>query len=167
MMMIYIPKAIGQETKYKNASRHQVIEIETPGVIDSNRVRTQEKIDAMNRSRNACVTDYLNRSDQSGYVAMQDRDCIHIDDNALCLAVNYLKRNPQYGAIALPWKNEHFDHEHVRCLCVVFQSEVFKQLTFRATTEQCTCVGLKEDIEAMGYAYDYLPSICKLVGEIL
>jgi hypothetical protein len=166
-MIIYIPKAIGQKTLYKTVSRHEVREIATLGVIDSNRVRTPRKIAAMNRSRNACVTDYLNIQSKPNFVCMQDRDCIHIDDNALQLAIDYLTKNPQYGAVALPWKNEHFDHEHVRCLCVVFRSEVFSQLTFRATVDQCTCIGLKEDIEAMGYQYDYLPYHCKLVAETL
>jgi hypothetical protein len=166
-MIIYIPKAIGQETKYKTVSRYRVFEIETLGVLDSNRVRSQEKIDGMNRSRNACITDYLTRSDQSDFVCMQDNDCVHVNPDCLYLARDFMRSNPQYGAVALPWKREHFDFNHVRCLCVLFRSEVFSSITFRAAVTQCTCVGLKQDIEAMGYIYSYLPIRGPLVSEEL
>jgi hypothetical protein len=164
LIKIYIPCVV--KGRFSSAL-YDVRHVCNPGLLVTNRVRSRVKIDNMNRSRNACVTDFVNSKDRSDFVAMQDNDCVHVNPDCLYLTRDFMRSNPQHGAVALPWKREHFDFNHVRCLCVLFRSEVFRSITFRATTTQCTCIGLKQDIEAMGYIYSYLPIRGPLVSEEL
>lgn len=153
------PKECEEFTRILDGN-NTVITVMRGGVNSLNEARTQNKIDGMNASRNACVY-VANRATGHEFVCMQDGDCIHLHKDNLTAAEEYLRQTGK-NAVALPWKHEHSDHNHVRCLAAVFTYDAFINLKFTATLKECSCRGIKRAIPE----YDYLPGI-KRVKEFL
>lgn len=143
---------------------HQTIDINIipcviPGIINSNKNTDPIKIKCECNSRNMAVSlvkDYFN---STKYVAMQDRDFIHLDDTNYARCINFLDLNPCINAVSLPWK-EYEIKDHIRLTGTVFRTEVFKNILFKGPH---ICKSLKDNL---GDSYIFLPSDIRLIKEI-
>jgi predicted cupin superfamily sugar epimerase len=172
-MICLIPTATGQlidNDVYESISKQcNVYVVHSNGETNSQRNQSQKRIDGEKTSRNKCISIYnqLKFFDASDFVVMQDRDVLHLYQDTIKRAISHLESDYDIGAVALPYAKDHSKDDHIRMLCVVFRSEVFQQLEFKASVKKCTCRYLAETIESLGYTFEYLPSDIPLIKEIL
>ena len=165
-MYCFIPIATGQTVPDRvidSINDATVLIVDSEGEINSQSKNTAARLSGEPRSRNKCV-EVFNEIDAWGYeefVAMQDRDCLHLINDGFQRAINYLEQHPDLDAVALPWRDRFEPDAHVRMLCVVFRAHVFSGLVFRRERRKCCCTCLAEDI-----SIEYLPADSKMICEI-
>lgn len=176
-MLLFIPLAHGQSIPhdvFKSIAWQSFIMEIVPccsdGLIKSNHTykltgeQRSAKIQGELKSRNLAVS-YLTKIMSGLFVAMQDRDIVHLQNDNFERCAEYLLDNKNVGAVALPWKNYPVT-DHIRNAAFVIRTDLFKKLKFRIDNRNHICATMKEDIEALGYIYEFLPSTHCLIKEI-
>jgi hypothetical protein len=161
-MMILIPIATGQtlapgvkESIAMQTIPTQVVLCSTPGLINSHRIYTPERIAGEAASRELCKKRAL-ETDEKMFV-MMDRDAKLLYPTSLQQAVDFMAAHPDFGAVSLalpkkPWNN----HDHIDTRCVMFRRETLEKVDFLALKPaRCICPELTKHIRDMGVKYDY------------
>lgn len=110
-------------------------------------------------SRNLAVDFYNQQYSTEKYVAMQDRDIVHLFEDNYKRCVLFLEQNSNYDAVALPWKDYEVT-DHIRNAAFVVRGEVFGKMWFRIDKRNHICLTMQEDIKIC-----FLPSNEKLIIE--
>lgn len=169
-MKLFIPLATGQfipKEVYKSigdqSTQIDIVPCSTIGIYLSNSNVCKDlhaKCRGEVSSRNLAITLYNEYYKDEKYLAMQDRDVVHLFPDNYERCINFLEKE-NYDAVALPWKDYKVT-EHIRTLAIVFRGDVFKSLIFRVDKRYHLCMTLMEDIKIC-----FLPSKIKLIEEVL
>ncbi|MBE3122203.1 MAG: hypothetical protein IMZ53_14930 [Thermoplasmata archaeon] len=168
-MKLFIPLSHGQSipTSVLRSIAAQDVDIVPcckEGVFNSN----HDSIDADERmckllgelhSRNLAVSFYNRHYADEKYVAMQDRDIVHLFEDNYKRCIYFLDQNGDYDAVALPWK-DYTVTDHIRNAAFVIRGNVFGKMYFRIDERKHICLTMQEDIKIC-----FLPSNKKLIQE--
>lgn len=166
-MILFIPLSVGQSIPKQvyDSLAHQTIDINivpciTSGIFNSNKNPIKIKYEC--NSRNLAIEITNTYYTQDKYIAMQDRDLIHLDNSNYDRCIKFLDTNSNINAVSIPWK-EYEIKDHIRLTGTVFRTEIFKNLTFKYNIKNHICLSLMKDL---GDSYIFLPSNKRLIKEI-
>lgn len=141
-MNVYIPLAIGQQIPGEvldslagQTIPVNIITVGTLGMVNSSRVPGR----SIHIARTREVIAKLARIDGT-ISAMCDSDIVHLKRDNLALAVEYLKKYPVCGAVAL---RPPRSRTHWLIQCVVMSPAAWKQANF-GDGKECNCWALKK-----------------------
>lgn len=172
-MRVYIPLATGQNIPnfVIKSLASQVIPCDiipccTPGIINSNHNvegldRSKKRLCEM-ASRNLAM-DMIKVSGEE-FVAMQDRDVMHLFPGTYDKALKYLTSNKNIGIVSLPYFKDKTTHIIMKA--VVFRVELLIDFRFRVDNRQHMCSCMTDDAKAQGFGCEYVPSDEIFVKEI-
>jgi hypothetical protein len=174
-MILFIPLATGQAIAkqiFKSISDQSIdmniVPCVSDGVITRNRFieERKKKTEGETNSRNIAIDIFKQHYKTENFFFMQDSDIVHEDSGNYLKCVEFLRTNLSHGAVALPWKGYEVK-DHIRMMAFVMRSELIQNgFHFRYDDKYHTCATMKEDIEKMGYKYEFLPSNKKLITEL-
>jgi hypothetical protein len=175
-MKLFIPMANGQNIPFRvfNSLTKQGIDIDivpccSDGVINSNHTNplTSEqrriKLNSELINRNLAINFSKDLGDE--FIAMQDRDLVHLKNDNFNRCIDFLVNNKDYAGICMPWK-EYLVTDHIRLTCFIIRTSIFKELKFRIDKRNHLCATFSDDISFLGYKWGFLPSNYRLVEEI-
>lgn len=168
-MIVFIPLSSGQsirsgvlESLSSQSIGCSIVPCCSSGVFNSNGINTIEKLEAECNSRNLAVTFFNKYYADEKYVAMNDRDIRHVSPINFERCIEYLEKNDNCDAVALPWKDEIIK-DHIKCSSFVVRGSVFKTMRFHLEEKMHICLGMMRDLKN----YQFLPSDRRLIIEII
>lgn len=172
-MILYIPLSSGQNITHRVLESIttqdlacDIVPCCTDGVYDSNHgtcVDAMAKLEGELKSRNLAINLCSKYYNKEKYVAMQDRDILHLYSDNFLKCVDYLNKDLEVDAVALPWK-DYFVGDHIRNAAFVIRANVFMTMTFRIDKRKHICATMLDDLYGR---YMFLPSNKKLIEEII
>lgn len=173
-MILFIPMATGQflpNDVYASIAR-QTIKIDiipcvSDGIYSSNHntltAKRKTKTEFMLVSRNMAIDWINNHTIKDKYVAMQDRDMVHLFNDNFEKCITFLENNNDYVGVVMPWKDYKIT-SHIRMCSFIIKTDILKKIEFRADEKWHVCKTLKEDLEKIG-KWMFLPSDKKIISE--
>ena len=157
-MIICIPTAINQTVPQAvldgiaaQTVPCSVVVIATPGVIDSQRHPSAERLRCESNSRNAC-TDYLFSEDDFGMTI--DRDIV-MNSNTVEKLLAEIKADEKLGALSVRVKDYTACETDIVLACTMWRLDALQRVTFPQQSFACLCLVAKQQLESAGYARRY------------
>ena len=158
-MQILIPTAINQTVPARvlagidaQTEPCTVTVIATPGVIDSQRNQSLQRLRGEARSRNTCSM-YAEALDNDDYVCTMDRDIV-LPPSAIADMRAELDADPKLGAVSIRVENGP-GHDHVTIQCTVW---LWRALIIVRWIDQpigCHCLHATAELQKLGYDHRY------------